>query len=163
MGDLFAELIITRKPVPFFGTIKVLVMVLTGVMVFLGLLNPVLLSIATALAAVYAFVLPRFEIEYEYLISPKELEVNCIHGRNKRSNVTVMGFDKMELLAPMNSPRLHPYQKVEIVDLSANEKDNPPYVVVAMSKQGMRKILLQLDEPTVEMMKNHMPRKVFSD
>lgn len=163
MEELYAELLIQRKPMPLLKVIKVLVIVAAVLLVGGGMFFSSLFFIAAALIAVYYWVLPLFDVEYEYLIVNNEIDVDCIYARNKRKKMMSAGFDKMEILAPLDSHRLDSYKNVEVVDFSANDKNRKPYVMVAMSKSGLRKILLQLDEATVENMKNHMPGKVFSD
>ena len=163
MEDLYAELLIKRKPLPLFRVIKVLVVVAAVLMVAGGMFFPPLFFIAGGLIALYSWGLPQFDVEYEYLIVNDRIDVECIYSRNKRKNLMSMDFDKMELLAPMNSHHLDSYKHVEVVDFSANDKEQAPYVMVVNSKEGLRKVLLQLDDTTVHNMKNHMPRKVFSD
>ena len=50
-----------------------------------------------------------------------------------------------------------------VVDFSAKDKEQKPYVMVVASRMGIKKLLLQLDEEMVENFKNRIPRKVFSD
>lgn len=165
MSDLYSELLVTRKSSALDGVIRVLLVALTAVAVILALLtfSLVFFIAAVALGVADYFLIPRLNLEFEYLLVNDELDVDKIFSKSKRKKAMTIDLKKTEVLAPLGSHRLDPYQKLKSVDFSANDKEKRPYVLVTNNDKEMVKILLQLDSNMFQTIKRRLPRVAFDD
>lgn len=112
----------------------------------------------------YKFIFPRTQIEYEYLYCDKTITVDKIMGQKKRKNIGEYELDRIELVAPLDSPRWSEYKNKNLVlseywSLEESEEHKPYGIVYG----GGMKIVLDLPEEFVKILQNNAPRKVFKD
>lgn len=165
MSDLYSELLVSRKSSAKDGVIRVLLIGVTAVAAALAILtfNWIIFLVAVALGVLDYFVIPKLNVEFEYLIVNDEIDVDKIFSKAKRKKAMQIDLKKAELIAPLGSHRLDSYQNLKTIDFSANDKEKRPYVIVTSEKNEMVKILLQLDQNTFQSMKRRMPRVAFDD
>lgn len=165
MSDLYSELLVTRKSSALAGVVRVLLVTLTAVAVILALLtfSLVFLIAAVALGVADYFLIPRLNLEFEYLLVNDELDVDKIFSKSKRKKAMTIDLKKAEVLAPLGSHRLDSYQNLKNVDFSANDKEKRPYALVTSNDKEMVKILLQLDSNMFQTIKRRFPRVAFDD
>lgn len=163
MSDLYSEILVSRQPQP----INVLKKagLIAGVIVGLAggvMITPVLLLAAIAFGVGIWYFFPRFNVEYEYLIVNKDLDVDIIYSQKKRKKGAEFDLNDMDILAPLNSHRMDYYNgntRMKICDFTSGRDDITPYAMVIKGQ----KILLELDRETVENMRRTYPNKVFLD
>ena len=126
-------------------------------------------SIGLALAVIwgwvmYKFIYPATNLEYEYLYCDKTITVDKIMGQKKRKNIGEYTLDRMEMMAPLNSPRWSEYRNKDLKVYSywslRDSKMHKPYAFVY---GGGQKIILDLPAEFVKIVQNNAPRKVFFD
>ena len=130
---------------------------------------PFFRSISIAVAAIwgwvsYKFIFPTTQIEYEYLYCDKTITVDKIMGQVKRKNIGEYQLDRVEFVAPMDSPRWSEYKNKEFKvyeywSLEESEEHKPYGIVYG----GNMKIVLDLTEDFVRILQNNAPRKVFNN
>ena len=124
MSDLYSELLVKKKQTAKDLVVKYGLIALTVIMVLGGLvLNVLLLVPAIALGIACYFVIPKTDLEYEYLFVNGELDIDMIMSKSKRKRVKSLQLAEADLVAPLKSHRMDYYNgnqnmKVGIRDAS---------------------------------------------
>jgi hypothetical protein len=165
MNDTYVEVMVDRKTSPILGAARIVLYAL-AVICFLAafMVNGVLFVGAIAFAIIAYFVLPMFDLEYEYLYIDKEISIDKIMSKEKRKHVYTVDLNKMELIAPATSHELDSYKarNLKTYDFSSHQDDAKVYSIVY--EAGAEGTVLVDIEPNGEMLraiKNVFPRKVF--
>ncbi len=164
MNDIFTELVVERKPQPMENIVRVGLILLAVLTAFAGLfVSPVLLTAFIISAALIYFVFPRLKVEYEYSYVNGEIDIAAIYSKQSRKELTVINLNEAECIAPLGSHFLDSYGSTyAVVDYSAKDPQNRPYVVVEGGEK-QRKIILQMNDEMIEDLKYRMPMKVHQD
>lgn len=165
MSDLYSELLVKRRPSLKDGLIRSALLGLTTAAVIMVLLslNPIILLVALVLALVDYFVIPKLNVEFEYLHINDEIDVDKIFSKQKRKRVMTIDLNQVEVVAPLGSHHLDSYQNLKTIDYSANDREQRPYVLVTSRNNSLVKVMLQLDQPMFQNIKRRMPRTAFDD
>ena len=142
MGDLYSELLVKKDKTAKDSLLKYGLIVLTVLAVFAGLIiTPLALIIAVALGIACYFVIPKTDVEYEYL-------------------------SEADLAAPLDSHRMDYYngnQNMKVLDFSSGNPEHKRFGVITRLDGNLCKIILEPDEALAQAMKNSAPSKVFLD
>ena len=110
MSDLYSELLVKKKQTAKDLVVKYGLIALTVIMVLGGLvLNVLLLVPAIALGIACYFVIPKTDLEYEYLFVNGELDIDMIMSKSKRKRVKSLQLAEADLVAPLKSHRMDYY------------------------------------------------------
>lgn len=165
MSDLYSELLVKKKQTGKDLVIKYGLIVLTVIMVLGGLvLNALLLVPAIALGVACYFVIPKTDLEYEYLFVNGELDIDMIMSKSKRKRVKSLQLAEADLVAPLKSHRMDYYngnQKMKTIDFSSGIEDHKRYAMIVRDSGETCKVILELDDELANTMKNSAPSKVF--
>lgn len=167
MSDLYSEILIERLPNPrdIYKRIALILLLAACLVGYVTVSWLFLFGIIATGIAIY-IIFPKFHVEYEYLILNNALDVDAIYSRKKRKKMAQYDLNNMELLAPYHSHRLDRYNnnpQVKMRNFSSMDRHNPPYVMIINDNGQILKVLLQLDQETVENMRMFHPSKVFHD
>ena len=166
MSDLYSELLVKKKQTAKDLVVKYGLIALTVIMVLGGLvLNVLLLVPAIALGIACYFVIPKTDLEYEYLFVNGELDIDMIMSKSKRKRVKSLQLAEADLVAPLKSHRMDYYngnQKKEY-DFSSGIEDHKRYAMIIRDSGETCKVILELDDALANTMKNSAPSKVFLD
>ncbi|MCR5673494.1 MAG: DUF6106 family protein, partial [Lachnospiraceae bacterium] len=100
MNDTYVEVMVARKKNPMVDVGKVLLYILAVLCLIMGILGSAVFFIgAAAFAAVAYFVIPMFDLEYEYLYIDKEISIDKIMSKEKRKHVLTLDLNGMEVMA----------------------------------------------------------------
>lgn len=164
MSDLYTELIVKRKTPPSDKVKKVLMIVGTVLAAFAGIfIHWIGLIVLVAFAAADYFLIPGFDLEYEYLYVNGELDIDKIMSRTKRKRVCSLQLEKMVLFAPSNSHELDYYNNnkgIRVLDYSSREEDHKVYAMIIQGDKGLDKILLEPNEVILNDIRRIAPSKV---
>lgn len=167
MSELYSEILVKREASSADTLKKVAIIVGIVLLVAAGIfITPMFLIGAVALGAGAYYIFPKFDVEYEYLVLNKELDVDAIYARKKRKNMGRYNLDSMDLMAPLNSHRMEYYNgntRLTVKDYTSGKCDQNCYAMIIKSDHNTVKVLLELDRDTVENMKRTYPNKVFLD
>lgn len=167
MSDLYTELLVKKESTSKDSLIKYGLYVLTGVMVVAGLLiSPIFLLAAIALGVACYFIVPRTDLEYEYLFVNGEMDIDMIMAKTKRKKAFSFDLAEAELAAPLNSHRLDYYnnnQNLKTLDYSSGNPEHKRYAVITRNKDSLCKVIIEPDENLANLMKKSAPSKVFLD
>lgn len=166
MSDLYRETLVKRITPPGdkikgAGLVILTVLCLAGSLMFW----PLLLA-GIALGVVSFLVIPRFDLEYEYLYVNGDIDVDKIMSKQKRKRCASYSLENMELMAPSNSHALDSVKNgsnVRVRDFTSLDPNAASYTLVFNSQQGRELVKLELEKEVVQDMKRLAPRKVFLD
>jgi hypothetical protein len=164
MGDVFTELIIEKKPNPVHAILKIVLIAVTALAALAGLFySPAFLLVFLAFCAVDYFLFPRFNVEYEYSYVNGDIDISAVYSKSSRKALGQVSAGSAECIAPANSHFLDSYGNTyRVVDYSAGDPENPPYVFV-MGGSDKRKVSLQLDDTMLNDLKSRYPMKTHTD
>ena len=167
MGDLYSELLVKKDKTAKDSLLKYGLIVLTVLAVFAGLIiTPLALIIAVALGIACYFVIPKTDIEYEYLFINGDFDIDMIMSKTKRKKVKSFKLSESDLAAPLDSHRMDYYngnQNMKVLDFSSGNPEHKRFGVITRLDGNLCKIILEPDEALAQAMKNSAPSKVFLD
>ena len=167
MGDLYSELLVKKDKTAKDSLLKYGLIVLTVLAVFAGLIiTPLALIIAVALGIACYFVIPKTDVEYEYLFINGDFDIDMIMSKTKRKKVKSFKLSESDLAAPLDSHRIDYYngnQNMKVLDFSSGNPEHKRFGVITRLDGNLCKIILEPDEALAQAMKNSAPSKVFLD
>lgn len=166
MSDLYTEVIVKRKATAGDTIKKSLLIAGTALSAFAFFFTP-LGILAVLLLAGFAladyFLLPNFNVEYEYLYVNGELDIDKIMSKQKRKRVFSMDIKNLEILAPSQSHALDHYNRsrdLKTFDFSSREESHKTYTMVVKGEKGMQKVIFEPNDVILNDMKRVAPREV---
>ena len=167
MGDLYSELLVKKDKTAKDSLLKYGLIVLTVLAVFAGLIiTPLALIIGVALGIACYFVIPKTDVEYEYLFINGDFDIDMIMSKTKRKKVKSFKLSESDLAAPLDSHRMDYYngnQNMKVLDFSSGNPEHKRFGVITRLDGNLCKIILEPDEALAQAMKNSAPSKVFLD
>ncbi|MBU5480655.1 DUF6106 family protein [Blautia sp. MSJ-19] len=167
MSDLYSELLVKKEATSKDAVVKYGMIVLTVLAAFAGLfMNPLLLIVAVALGVACYFVIPRTDLEYEYLFVNGEFDIDMVMAKSKRKKVMSMNLSEADLVAPLDSQRMAYYNgndRMKTLDYSSGNPDHKRFAVIIKSGGENRRVIIEPDEQMAQAIKNSAPSKVFLD
>ena len=133
MGDLYSELLVKKDKTAKDSLLKYGLIVLTVLAVFAGLIiTPLALIIAVALGIACYFVIPKTDVEYEYLFINGDFDIDMIMSKTKRKKVKSFKLSESDLAAPLDSHRMDYYnsnQKLKVQDFSSGNPEHKRFAI----------------------------------
>ena len=100
MSDLYSEFLVKKESTAKDAIVKYGLIVLTVLAAGAGLfINPLLLVLAIALGVACYFVIPRTDLEYEYLFVNGEFDIDLVMAKSKRKKVMSVNLSEADLIA----------------------------------------------------------------
>ena len=110
MSDLYSELLVKKESTMKDTVVKYGMIVLTVLAAGAGLfISPIILVAAIVLGIACYFVIPRTDLEYEYLFVNGEFDIDMVMAKSKRKKVTSLKLSEVDLIAPLDSHRMDYY------------------------------------------------------
>ena len=167
MSDLYSELLVKRERTIKDSIVKYGLIVLTVIAVIASLISTPLIWIAAiALGIACYFVIPKTDVEYEYLFVNGEFDIDMVMAKSKRKRVKSFNLSEADLVAPLNSHRMDYYkgnQNMKVRDYSSGNPQHKRFGVITRLDNATCKIILEPDEALAQAMKKTAPSKVFLD
>ena len=167
MGDLYSEYLVKKQPTTKDAVIRYGLIALTVLFAAAGLfMIPLLLIVAVALAVACYFIIPKTDMEYEYLFVNGELDIDAVMAKSKRKKVKSLDIREADLIAPLNSHRMDYYHgntKLKTLDYSSGDPSHRRFAVIIKSENENCRIIIEPDEHMIQAIKNSAPGKVFLD
>ena len=121
MSELYSEFLVKKESTFKDAMIKYGLIALTVVAVAAGLfVSPLIFLVAIGLGIACYFIIPKTDLEYEYLFVNGELDIDMIMSKSKRKRVKSLNITEADLVAPLNSHRMDYYngnQKMKITSV----------------------------------------------
>ena len=167
MSNLYSELLVKRERTIKDSITKYGLIVLTAIAVIAGLIiTPLIWIAAVALGIACYFVIPKTDVEYEYLFINGDFDIDMIMSKTKRKKVKSFKLSESDLAAPLDSHRMDYYngnQNMKVLDFSSGNPEHKRFGVITRLDENLCKIILEPDEALAQAMKNSAPSKVFLD
>lgn len=166
MNDLYREILVKRIT-PTADKIKSAALVALTVLCLAGSLVfwPLLLG-GIALGVASFLLIPRFNLEYEYLYVNGDIDVDKIMSRQKRKRCASYSLENLEVMAPTGSHALDSFRSggnTRTRDFTSLDPQASSYTLVFHSGESRELVRLELEEDVVRDMRRLAPRKVFLD
>ena len=162
MSDLYSELLVKRERTIKDSIIKYGLIVLTVIAVIASLISTPLIWIAAiALGIACYFVIPKTDVEYEYLFVNGEFDIDMVMAKSKRKRVKSFNLSEADLVAPLNSHRMDYYngnQNMKVLDYSSGNPQHKRFGVITRLDNATCKIILEPDEALAQAMKKTAPK-----
>ena len=167
MSDLYSEFLVKKESTAKDAIVKYGLIVLTVLAAGAGLfINPLLLVLAIALGVACYFVIPRTDLEYEYLFVNGEFDIDMVMAKSKRKKVMSVNLSEADLIAPMNSHKMDYYnnnQKMKVYDFSSGNAEHKRFAMIIRDNGESCKVILEPDEKMIQAIRSSAPSKVFLD
>ena len=168
MSDLYYELLVKKEKTVKDNLVKTAAIGGTALLVLAGLfIHPLIMLPAIILGVVsYMFVIPKTDLEYEYLFVNGDMDIDVIMAKSKRKKAGSFHMSETDLIAPMDSHRLDYYksnQKLKVLDFSSGNEKNKRYGVVTRNEKETYMMIIEPDADMAKALKNSAPSKVFLD
>lgn len=169
MSDLYTEVIVKRKTTAKDYILKTVLIVLTVLAALSAIVLPLgiigfLIFIAFGVADY--FLLPTFDVEYEYLYVNGELDVDKILSKQKRKRVFRGDIKGLEIMAPSQSHALDYYnnnKNLKTYDFSSGEEGAKTYTMILKGEKEMQRVIFEPNDVILRDMKRVAPREVNLD
>lgn len=166
MKDVYIEWLVDRRPSKIFKALKafcIVVLVLVTI-AFIMTFNVFLMFgvVAMAIATYYANAFTH--VEYEYIYVNGDMAVDRILGKSSRKRLNVFDMSKVEIVAPLGSPKLDGFahRNYKQVDYSTGVNKPGSHIFVMYYGEG-KKVLLEPSRELVEAMRDKIPHKVHME
>lgn len=167
MSDLYSELLVKKEQTAKDVVIRYGLIALTVLFVAAGLFISALLLVgAIALGVISYFVIPKTDLEYEYLFVNGDMDIDMVMSKAKRKKVLSLKLTEADLVAPMTSHRMDYYngnQKLKVLDYSSGNPEHKRFAVITRIGNESCKVIIEPDEQMAQAIKNSAPSKVFLD
>ncbi|GMQ56451.1 hypothetical protein AN1V17_08440 [Vallitalea sediminicola] len=167
MGDIFNEQIVEKsnslKDNLLRGAIIVGALVLIMICSIIPVLVGFLIPIAMVIIIGVVFLMRRLNVEFEYIFTSGELDIDKIFNKNKRKKFISFDIRKIEIMAPVNSKdhasELSNCEKV--IDCSSGTQNKNVYAAMIVRNGKREKIILEPNEKMMKAIKKYIPRKIM--
>lgn len=163
MSDLYREIMVKQKTKASQQLIKVALIGLTVLGVVVGIVFWPGLIVALAAGIASYFIVPKMNVEFEYLYVNGDLDIDAIYSRQKRKRVAEYHVEELELLAPENSHALDCFKnkkEIKVRDFSSREQNAKVYIMIVNKEKGQELVKVELDDTVINDIRRMAPRKV---
>lgn len=168
MLDMYAEYIVKRKTDVKTSLIKALIVLGSAILMYIAMIltQKAIFFMPASVALVawggyHAFI--QFNVEYEYILTNGELDIDRIVARRGRRRIISVKTNYYELIAPYDDEHRSAYESGEFkktIDVRSGPKADGWFIIANHKDQGRVRILF---EPTPKMLKifsAYLPRQM---
>lgn len=170
MYDYKLTTLVNRKPKRMTSFLRKSMIIFAVIFIILGIfISQSFMLPGFLLVVLYYFYEIRSDRSYEYTMDRDEFWVDVILGKRKRTREQQLNLQNMEVLAPHWHDAVAKYRKDggDIVlpkyDYTSYEPEVEYYTMIIENGQRKIKLLLDLDEAMLRILKQRFPKKVFLD
>ena len=165
MNESYVEYMVARKSSPLTKVLKPVVITLAVLFCAIGFMTMDFLYLipAVALGICALFLVPRLDLEFEYLYLDKEITIDKIFSKQTRKRAQVLDLNKMEFMAPITSHEFDSYKakKIPQKDYSSRTEGSKPYGILYHDTTGDTIVLIEPNEEMLKAIRTVFPRKVL--
>lgn len=159
---------VIRKPKPMTGFLRTLMIVFAVFLLLLGVtLSQGFMLPGFLLVVLYYFYNTYSQKEYEYILEENHLTIDVIFGKKHRRSAHYLDMEALEVLAPNWHGAVAQYRKeggsvrLAKYDYTSYEEDTPYYTMIITENREKIKLLLDLSESMLQVIKRRYPDRVF--
>jgi len=156
MGDIFKEQLVKRKTTAKDTAIKVCLVIIVALVAFLGLFvlraGPFSVLVVFALGFGARFLMGYLNVEYEYIFTNGELDIDIIYDRARRKRIFTAQVKSFEIMAHIDDKNHeHSFNAAqETRDYSSGVPGSDTYVFITIHEGKKIKVII---EPNEKMLK----------
>ena len=166
MNDALYEHIVARKSGPFDLIKKILLCFSLVILLFIlyaflhsfGILLTIIIGFL-----VFTFVFPRLDVEYEYTLLNHDMDVDAIFSRKKRKRLLSFDYQKAEIIAPKNSPRLNSINIEKTYDFTSGNPDEKTFAIIIIIDRKRTCVIVEPDQGMINHMRPWMGSRFYLD
>ncbi|MCT4686441.1 DUF6106 family protein [Vallitalea sp.] len=167
MGDIFNEQLVKKSNSLKDNLMRVAIIIGAIVLIMVCSIIPILVGFLIPIAMVLIFgaifLMRRLNVEFEYIFTSGDLDIDKIFNKNKRKKFISIDVRKIEIMAPVNSKdyasQLSNYEKV--IDCSSGTNSNNTYAAMIVRNGKREKLILEPNEKMLKAIKKYIPRKIM--
>lgn len=159
---------VIRKTKPLTGVLRTVMLSLAVLLLLLGVtLSQGFMLPGFLLVILYYFYNTYSQKEYEYILEDNHLTIDVIFGKKHRRSAHYLDMEALEVLAPNWHDAVSMYRKnggsisLPKYDYTSYEEDTPFYTMIVTENRQKIKLLLDLSDNMLQMIKRRYPDKVF--
>ena len=159
---------VIRKPKPLTGVLRTVMLIFAVILLLLGIiLSQGFMLPGFLLVALYYFYNTYSQKEYEYILEDNHLTIDVIFGKKHRRSAHYLDMDALEVLAPNWHDSVARYRRIggsirlPKYDYTSYEEDTPFYTMIITENKEKIKLLLDLNDNMLQMIKRRYPDRVF--
>lgn len=157
-----------RKPKALSGLLRIVMIIFAVILILLGIAISQGFMLPGFLLVVLYFAYSAFsQKEYEYVLDGAQFTIDVIFGKKYRRSAHVLDMENLEVIAPNWHDAVAKYrkkggsEKIQKFDYTSYEADTPFYTMIITEDKEKIKILLDLNEQMLQMLKKRYPDRVF--
>ncbi|MCL2223732.1 MAG: DUF6106 family protein [Defluviitaleaceae bacterium] len=154
MGDVFKEQLVKRQGTVKDTAIKVCLFIIVGLIGFMALLQLGSLGVLITFALVFGarFLISYLNVEYEYVFTNGELDIDIIYDQARRKRLFSVHLKSVEIMAHIDDKNHeHTFNSAQaILDYSSGTSGPNTYAFIAVHQGKKTKIII---EPNDKMLK----------
>jgi hypothetical protein len=108
--------------------------------------------------------LKSFSVEYEYILTNSDLDVDKITSQSRRKRLTTIDLKNIELMAPVKESYRREYENESIakkIDASTGNTATEYFIKYSSTKTGVTLLRFNPDDRIIKGARQFSPRKVF--
>ncbi|MBE7038107.1 MAG: hypothetical protein E7404_04300 [Ruminococcaceae bacterium] len=160
--DIFCEYIVKVKRSPIEILISVFSVLVAAILIFMSLAllstpfsSFVLLIDAAIVYGVYILI-THFNVEYEYILTNGELDIDKIIAKRKRKRMFSMNVKEFEVLEPVEQNKTY----ANILDCSTRTNSVDVYYAIFSKDNKRQTLIFNPPQKMLENMKQYSPRTI---
>lgn len=161
MGDFYTEQLLKKKTVMTDVLIKIGMIAATVLSFFSIFIIPFAILIPVIFIAADVYVFRMLDLEYEYLYFNGDLDIDKIMSKSSRKRVFEVNMKDVEIVAPVGSDALRPFDNIRAKDYSSREAGRKLYKMVILTGGKKSAIIFEPNEAVLQGMQMISPRKVY--
>lgn len=162
-GDVFSEVLVKRK-MNLTNYLVILAAAMGALILTAALLLflPTFIIVALLLWFGVYFLVSIQKVEYEYIFTSGDLDIDQISGNFRRKRKMELTQDMIEIVAPEGSHELDDFKHGQFkeYDFSSRDKSKKRYVIIGTLGSGRVKVFFEPTEKMIDNMWKYSPRRV---
>lgn len=159
---------VIRKPKPLTGVLRTVMIIFAVILLLLGIILSQGFMLPGFLLVVLYYIYNIYsQKEYEYILEDNHLTIDVIYGKKHRKSAHYLDMDALEVLAPNWHNAVAVYRRnggsisLPKYDYTSYEEDTPFYTMIITENRQKIKLLLDLSDNMLQMIKRRCPDRVF--
>ena len=170
--EVFTEQLVAKKLTTSSMILKALIFLAAGllaiILFFVSLVVGSWSFIALFAAAGVCYgawiLIKSFSIEYEYILTNTDLDIDKIVGKSRRKRIISLNLKNLEIMAPINESHKRELENPNVkfkLDARASDANTACFIKIMHEKKGLMLLLFDPNEKIIHGIKSAAPRKVL--
>lgn len=161
MNDYYVEVLVKRNVDKEKKKRKLIMLAMMAILFVLGIAtkSPSSFCLFAVCVLGYAFLVPKYCVEFEYFYMNRELTISKIINKSRRKKILELNDGVIKSIAPVNSAEMNAFNNLEKKDCTADDASTISYAIVYMDKE-LKRVDIQMNDELYRELKKNMPYKV---